>query len=70
MILSLSLALPLLGLLLTGPAWPLVARRDLRPDEKLVAAGLLSLVVVFLVGWAAFVLRLPVAAHEIGRAHV
>lgn len=61
--LTLLLGPPGLALLALGPAWPIVARRDLRPAEKLVAAGVLSLLAVFLLGWAAFVLRLPPAVH-------
>ncbi len=43
-----------------GLAWPLAARLKLDPIEKLVASFALSLIGVWLVGWAIYVFPLPV----------
>jgi hypothetical protein len=63
MIPSLCFALPLFGIVVTGLAWPLVARRSLDPAEKIVATVALSLLAVFLFGWIGFVAHLPVVIH-------
>ncbi len=65
MILSLCLTLPLCGVMVTGLAWPLVARRTLDPAEKIVATVAGSLLGIFLLGWAGFVAPWPVAIHWI-----
>lgn len=63
MLLSLGPSLLLCALLLPGLAWPVVARLDLAAAEKLVAALFLSLLGLFLFGWAAFVARAPAGLH-------
>ena len=45
-----------------GLAWPLAARLNLAPAERLVTSTALSLLGVFLVAWAIFVCALPTAA--------
>lgn len=60
---SFAIAGLLFAVITLGLAWPLVARRDFEPAEKLVAASSLSLLGVFLLGWLAFAARLPVALH-------
>jgi hypothetical protein len=63
--LSLSAAGLIFGVVALGLAWPLVARTTLDPAEKLVAGATLSLLGVFLLGWAGFVAKLPVGWHWI-----
>ncbi|MBP9912170.1 MAG: hypothetical protein KBF26_02065 [Opitutaceae bacterium] len=47
------------ALLSTGLAWPLVARLPLAPLEKIVASTALSLIALWLFGWALYVWDLP-----------
>lgn len=42
-----------------GLAWPVTARLALDPAEKLVASATLSLIAMFVVGWAIYVFGLP-----------
>jgi 4-amino-4-deoxy-L-arabinose transferase-like glycosyltransferase len=55
-------SLLLFALLGVGLAWPLVARLALPAPEKLLAAVVLSLVLLYGAAWAVFVGRLPLAA--------
>ncbi len=63
MLFSLGPSLLLCAFLLTGLGWPVAARLELAPAEKLVAALVLSLLGVFLLGWAAFVAGAPAGLH-------
>lgn len=56
---SLLLALVIFAITLLGLAWPLAARMPLESAEKMAATVALSLLGVFLAGWAVYVLALP-----------
>jgi hypothetical protein len=61
MLLEFGTCLLLFLALAFGPAWPLAARLALDPAEKLGASVLLSLLAVYLVAFAIYVLGLPAA---------
>ena len=62
MLLELLACLLLFFGLSLGLAWPLAARLNLDPAEKLVASTVLSLLAVYLLAFAIYLLALPVAA--------
>ena len=62
MLLEFGLTLLLFLALAFGPAWPVAARLALDPAEKLCASVVLSLLAVYLVAFAIYLLGLPVAA--------
>ena len=53
----------LLAVLLSGLAWPLLARRTLAPADKIVATAALSLLGVYLFSGFVYVARLPLSVH-------
>jgi hypothetical protein len=55
----------LFAVMTLGLAWPLVARTQLDPAEKIVATAALSLLGIFLLGWLGFAARWSVAPHWI-----
>ena len=62
MLLELIACLLLFFVLTFGLAWPLAARLQLDPAEKLVASAMLSQLAAYLVAFAIYLLGLPVAA--------
>jgi hypothetical protein len=59
MLLDLLRCLLIFGVVTFGLAWPVAGRLALAPAEKIVAAVALSLLGVFLFGWAVYVFALP-----------
>ncbi|HEX2862213.1 MAG TPA: hypothetical protein VHN79_11260 [Lacunisphaera sp.] len=57
-IISLLLLFPVIA---AGPAWPLVARLNLEPAERLTVSVVLSLLGAYLLAWLIYLLTLPVA---------